>query len=176
MADNDLVPVLLFGGAAYLIWQNWDKIAPAFNRITSTTTSTVTSAPSGSSWINPPVSYAPPGQSGQISGTKKPSNATFQSLGMPAMQGSIFTNPAWKPQLQADMTAPAAPPVNRPPNEVVSTLPGQWTAGRPDLERSDPNAKPDVDVAWWAEWERTNHCRAITGAAIMPPPPGCEGR
>lgn len=174
MADNDLVPVLLFGGAAYLIWKNWDKIAPMFNRTSSSTTTSSTS--SGSSWINPPIQYAPAGQSGQLFGTPKPNNSTFQSLGMPAMQGSIFTNPNWKPQLQPDMTAPAAPPVNRPPNEVVSTLPGQWTAGRPDLERSDPNAKPDFDAAWWADWQAHRQCYAITGAPILPPPPGCEGR
>lgn len=173
--DGDLVSLLFFGAAGYLLWKNWDKIAPMFNR-TSSSTVTTTSTSGGSSWVNPPVQYAPSGQSGQLFGTPKPSNSTFQSLGMPAMQGSIFTNPNWKPQLQPDMIAPTAPPVNRPPNEVVSTLPGEWTAGRPALERSDPNAPPDVDAAWWAEHEKYGYCYAITGAKRYPVLPGCEGR
>lgn len=166
MADDDLVTPLVFLGIGYLIWRNWNQIAPLFSRSPSTTTSNA--APATSQWFtNPKVQYAPT-QSGQMTGTPQhPSGyvPSFQQLGMPAAQGSIFQNPAW------NATPKTAPEMAMPDMSHWNDTPILQTS--PNTGRSAPDAAPDTDPAAWALWESRRHCYYITGAPIDPPPAGC---
>lgn len=166
--DGDLVSLLIFGGIGYLIWINRDKIAPLFSR-SSTTTTTTSSTPSTSQWFtNPKVQYAPQSQSGQMTGTPQhPSGyvPSFQQLGMPAAQGSIFQNPA------RNATPKTAPEMAMPDMSHWNDTPILQTS--PNTGRSAPDAPPDTDAAAWALWESRRHCYYITGAPIDPPPAGC---